>query len=100
MGFFKFKKKNITRDNSDPVVAAVITNTVSSEIYQDILRQNNVRFICRQQGAGGYLKHLIGSATIPDYIYVKSEDYEQARELYETYIQNNGQIEILDSEED
>lgn len=100
MGFFKFKKKNITRDNSDPVVAAVITNTVSSEIYQDILRQNNVRFICKQQGAGGYLKHLIGSATIPDYIYVKSEDYEQARELYETYIQNNGQIEILDSEED
>ena len=84
MGFFKFKKKNITRDNSDPVVAAVITNTVSSEIYQDILRQNNVRFICKQQGAGGYLKHLIGSATIPDYIYVKSEDYEQARELYET----------------
>ena len=71
-----------------------------AEIYQDILRQNNVRFICRQQGAGGYLKHLIGSASIPDYIYVKSDDYEQARELYETYIQNNGQIEILDSEED
>lgn len=100
MGLFSFKKKDMVESSSEPVVVAVISNTVSSEIYQDILRQNNVRFICRQQGAGGYLKHLIGSASIPDYIYVKSDDYEQARELYETYIQNNGQIEILDSEED
>lgn len=100
MGLFSLKKKKEAKMSNDPVVVAVITNTVSSEIYQDILRQNNVRFICRQQGAGGYLKHLIGSATIPDYIYVKSEDYEQARELFETYIQNDGQIEILDSEED
>lgn len=100
MGLFSLKKKEVNKGNNEPVVAAVVQNTVSSEIYQDILRQNNIRFICRQQGAGGYLKHLIGSAAIPDYIYVKSEDYEQARELYETYIQNNGQIEILDSEED
>ena len=90
MSFFRLKKKNTAPKNKDIVVAAVITNTVLSEIYQDILRQNGIRFICKQQGAGGYLKHLIGPATIPDFVYVNYEDYEKAQELYNVYVKTEG----------
>jgi len=100
MSFFKGKRDKAAPKNDEPVVVAVIANTVSSEIYQDILKQNGIKFICKQQGAGGYLKHIFGPLIIPDYIYVKNENYEQARQLYETYIETDGEIKILDSEEE
>jgi len=98
--FFKGRKnKASAKKDIEPVVAAVIQNTVSSEIYQDILKENGIPCICMQLGADGYLKHIFGGATIPDYIYVKEEDYERACELYKTYIEAEEQVQILETEE-
>ena len=57
-----------------------------SEIYQDMLRENGIPFVCRQEGAGGYLKILLGVGIIPDNIYVAEKNYERAREIYEAYL--------------
>ena len=52
MSFFKWgRKKEAKPDENEPVLAAVIKNPVTSEIFQDILKENGIPFICRQDGA-------------------------------------------------
>ena len=87
MSFFKRKKENKQEEN-EPVVAAVITNPVSSAVFQDMLKENGIPFVCRQQGAGGSVKLLLGGGIVPDYILVPDKNYERARELYEVYLLN------------
>lgn len=97
MGFFKgFFKKVVAdeKEKSQPVLAAVIQNTVSSEIYQDMLRENGIPFVCRQQGAGGYLKILTGGLFIADSIYVSAENLDRAKELFENYIETDSEAEF------
>jgi len=101
MFFKRGKNADKVEDNrSEPVVAAVISNTVSSEIYQDMLKSNGIPCICRQQGAGGYLKILTGGLLVVDVIYVNERDLEKAQEIYNTYFENQEEIELPDSEEE
>ncbi len=87
MSFFKRKKEN-KKDENEPVVAAIISNPVSSAVFQDMLKENGIPFVCRQQGAGGSVKLLLGGGIVPDYILVSDKNYERARELYEVYLLN------------
>ncbi len=98
--FFKKKNKTADIDKNDPVIAAVIPNTVDSEIYQDILKKNNIPFVCRQRGAGGYLKILTGGFLIADSIYVKSSDLGQAKELYEAFFSQAEENSLSGCEEE
>ena len=77
----KQQEKTVT-----PVLVAVIENTTESEIFQDILRENNIPFICRQDGAGAYLKVLAGGLLVADSIYVEGNNLQRAKELYEVYL--------------
>lgn len=86
MGLFK-RNKDVDTSN-EPVLAAVIPNAVSSEIYQDILKQNGIPCVWRQQGAGGYIKILTGGLLTADSIYVSEKNLEKAQELYKTYIES------------
>ena len=46
MSFFKWvRKKEEEPDENEPVLAAVIKNPVTSEIFQDILKENGIPFI-------------------------------------------------------
>ena len=85
MSFFKRKKEEI-KEESGPVVAAIISNPVSSAVFQDMLKENGIPFICRQEGAGGSVKLLLGGGIVPDYIFVSAKNYNRARELYEVYL--------------
>lgn len=87
MSFFK-RKKEEKMDENEPVVAAIINNPVSSAVFQDMLKENGIPFICRQEGAGGSVKLLLGGGIVPDYILVSAKNYERARELYEVYLLN------------
>ena len=87
MSFFKRKKEEKT-DENEPVVAAIINNPVSSAVFQDMLKENGIPFICRQEGSGGSVKLLLGGGIVPDYILVSAKNYERARELYEVYLLN------------
>ena len=99
MGLFKKKSNSGAEKKDEPVVVAVIENTVLSEIFQDILKKNNIPCICRQQGAGGYIKILTGGLLISDIIYVKESDYEQAKGLYEAFLESNDENEFSNSED-
>ncbi len=92
-----FSKKKKTEQN-EPVMVASISDNALSEMYQDILKADNIAFICRQQGVGGIFKITSGGLWINDNIYVNKEDYERALEIYNVYINNQG-FEISDSEE-
>ena len=98
MSFFKRKKEN-KRDENEPVVAAIISNPVSSAVFQDMLKENGIPFICRQEGAGGSVKLLLGGGIVPDYILVSAKNYERARELYEVYLLNELQEVAFEEEE-
>ena len=91
MSFFK-KGKNKSADGG-PVLAVTVLNPVSSAIYQDMLKENGIPFICRQNGAGGYLKILFGGGLVPDNFYVAGEYLEKARELYSVYIEPETEID-------
>ncbi len=94
MIFFKRKRKEEkTDDGNEPVLAAIIKDPVTSEIFQDILKENGIPFICRQEGAGGSLKLLMGAGVVPDDIYVAAKNYEKARGLYEAYLKTEVEAE-------
>lgn len=93
-----FSKKQ-TLKPKEPALVASVSNTVLSEVYQDMLRENNIPFICRRDGANGYLKVITGGFLVTDDIYVKDEDYTKARELYDNYINGDENMEFTDSEE-
>ena len=100
MGLLKgiFAKKQDNNEN-EPVFVVGISNTVLCEIYKDLLKENNIPFICRQNGAGGYIKVLTGGFLVTDNIYVKKDDYGKAKELYDNYIVGNEETVIADSED-
>lgn len=94
MIFFKRKRKEEkTDDGNEPVLAAIIKDPVTSEIFQDILKENGIPFICRQEGAGGSLKLLLGAGVVPDDIYVAAKNHEKARGLYEAYLKTEVEAE-------
>ena len=97
MSFFKRKKEN-RQDENEPVVAAIISSPVSSVVFQDMLKENGIPFVCRQQGAGGSVKLLLGGGIVPDYILVSAKNYERARELYEVYLLNELQEVAFEEE--
>ena len=101
MSFFKRgKEKKREPEENGPVLAAVIKNPVSSEIFQDMLKENGIPFICRQDGAGGAVKLLLGAGIVPDNIYVSEKNYERARELYEVYLLNETAEAGFDTDEE
>ena len=81
MSLFRRKK-----ENEKPVLAAVIRNPVISGIYEDLLRTNQIPYLIRQEGAGGYVKILLGGGIVPDCFYVAPGDLAKARELYTAYL--------------
>ncbi len=92
MGFFKRKEK---KENNDPIAVAVINNPVSSEIFQDLLKKENIPFICHNEGAGAYMKIMFGPAAAADYILVTPDNYDRAREIYEAYLLTEAETEEL-----
>ena len=98
MSFFK-RKKESRREENEPVVAAIISNPVSSAVFQDMLKENGIPFICRQEGAGGSVKLLLGGGIVPDYILVSAKNYERARELYEVYLLNEPEDGTFEEEQ-
>ena len=98
MSFFK-RKKEEKKDENEPVIAAIINKPVSSAVFQDMLKENGIPFICRQEGAGGSVKLLLGGGIVPDYILVSAKNYERARELYEVYLLNETEDSDFPEEE-
>ena len=89
-----FHKK---QENDEPVLAVTVSNPVSSGIFEDLLRENEIPYLLRQQGAGGYVKILMGGGVVPDHFYVAPQHLEKARELYHAYLDT--EVEDLEEED-
>ena len=81
--FFKRKEK---KENNGLVLAASIMPAFSG-IYAEILKDNGIPFLTREQRTGGYLKIVTGGLLVPDDFYVNKEDYPKAFELYKAFIE-------------
>ncbi|MBE6727272.1 MAG: hypothetical protein E7562_01340 [Ruminococcaceae bacterium] len=64
-----------------------ISDLVASSIFQEILKDNQIPFICRQPGAGGYIKIVTGGLLTTDEIVVDESNYDAAMELYHAYFE-------------
>ena len=54
----------------------------------EILKENNIPFIKKQEGSGAYVGVLFGSTMGIKDIFVSEEDYEKAKELIEVFENN------------
>ena len=80
-----FKRKTKEEYDGLKLVKAVMPNFAG--VYAQILTDNGIPFIVRQEGAAGYMKIVTGGLLIPENFYVKPEDYEKALELYNAFIE-------------
>ena len=78
-----FKKKENKKDGL-LLVASVMP--AFSGMFSDLLRQEDIPFICREQRSGGCLKIVTGALLVPDDFYVAEKDYARAKEIYESFI--------------
>ena len=60
-------------------------------MYGELLKENNVPFIARQEGVAGYMKIVTGGLLIPENFYVKPEDYDKALEIYNAFIETEAE---------
>lgn len=79
----------------NPVLLATMEDVVSSDIFKDILIDNKIPF-SSSQGETGSIRVLFGGGLVGEEIYVDSEDFEKAEELYEEFI--NGEEVFFDEE--
>lgn len=81
--FFKTKTKK--EYDGLRLVKSVMPNFAG--MYAEILRDNDISFIARQEGVAGYMKIVTGGLLTPENFYVKPEDYDKALELYNAFIE-------------
>ena len=81
--FFKTKTKK--EYDGLRLVKAVMPNFAG--MYAELLRDNDIPFIARQEGVAGYMKIVTGGLLTPENFYVKPEDYDKALELYNAFIE-------------
>lgn len=82
------KEAEISRDITD---AADVTMLVSfgdhleAELLQEILRQRGIPTYTQERESGGYMKVLMGYSIFGEDIFVKTSDYEAAKECLDEY---------------
>lgn len=91
------KKKETEPLQTDKRLVASIDDSIAAGIFQEILRDNGIPFICSQPGAGGYIKLLTGGLLVSDNIYVNNDDFERASELYRAYFGSESELCITEN---
>ena len=69
----------------NPVLLATMEDVVSADIFKDILIDNRIPY-SSSEGETGSIRVLFGGALIGEEIYVDSDDFEKASELYEEFL--------------
>ena len=78
-----FKRKNKNEYDGLRLVKEVMP--AYAGMYGELLRENGIPFMARQDGVGGFFKVVTG--WVPDDYYVRPEDYEKALEIYNAFIE-------------
>ncbi|HZK00408.1 MAG TPA: DUF2007 domain-containing protein [Tissierellaceae bacterium] len=71
-------------DNLDLIRLRSISNEIELAMIKDVLDDNNVLYIIKDQGAGGYMRIIGGGSIFGTDVMVAEADYEQAITLLES----------------
>ena len=85
------------------VVLTTVQNPIDSEILQDLLKQEKIPVLVRDnEASGGMLKLYLGYSAFGDTLYVRQKDYVRANEIIEQFTRNEettiGVTSIKDNE--
>ncbi len=68
-----------------PCLVATFDDVVSAEIFKDILKENDIVYAGNEESPEATMRVTFGGGFTAEEIYVDSEDYEKAFELYEEF---------------
>lgn len=88
------------KEITEPVLLATMQDVVSSEIFRDILKENNIPFFCDDPESSGTMHVLFGGSFVSENIYVDKSDYEKADSLYTEFLENEPEFDGDFSDED
>ena len=71
-------------DDINLIILRSITNEIELAMIKEILDDNNISYIIKDQGAGGYMRIIGGSSIFGTDVMVAETDYEQAITLLES----------------
>ena len=71
---------------TEPVLVATFDDVVLSEIFRDILTENNIAY--SMGGEEGSVRVMFGGGFSSDEIYVSKRDFDRAEELYNDFMEN------------
>lgn len=75
------------------VVLTTVQNPIDSEILQDLLKQEKIPVLVRDnEASGGMLKLYLGYSAFGDTLYVRQKDYVRANEIIEQFTRNEETI--------
>ena len=71
-------------DDINLVILRSISNEIELAMIKDILEDNKISYIIKDQGAGGYMRIIGGGSIFGTDVMVAEADYEQAITLLES----------------
>lgn len=88
------------KTNDGLVALATPQNPVESEMLQDLLRQEQIPVLVRDEaGVGGYMKIYMGYSIYGETLYVHQEDFVRAQELLQS-LRQGSETAILEAQAD
>lgn len=73
------------KDNSEPRLLASNLSQLDATMFTALLTDASIPWFIKDIGTGGYMKLYMGYTIYGQDIYVGSEDYDRAKELYDYY---------------
>ncbi len=77
----------------NPVLAASVEDIITTEIYCDVLNDNNIPYSFDEENAEVGIKVLLGGSFAATNIYVDEKDLEKAEELYQEVLNSNAEFD-------
>lgn len=84
----------------NPVLLASLEDVVSAEIFKDILKDNGIPFSSDEAEEDGSMRVLFGGGFVSEDIYVDSDYFDKANELYEEFLESEAEFDGEFLEED
>ncbi len=94
--------KEDTNIINNPVLAASVEDIITTEIYCDVLADNNIPYSFDEENAQVGIKVLMGGSFAATNIYVDEKDLEKAEALYQEVLNSTTEFDgdFEDFEED
>lgn len=79
-----FDDKNINEKDIKLVVLKTVDNNFDLELITNLLKENNIPYILKDNGTGGYMRIIAGSSIFGTDILVEESFFEKAYEILES----------------